>query len=663
MKRKIVGILVITLLIATTILPVVGTMNIEKNYELKGLNESDYMPKPAQKTSKFLQFFLNLFNGDWDYWTNPPNMYTLPTGNVGIGTPDPKNKLEVAGNVEAQGFTINGIPVGTSTDTYWSAQHSYIYYNSGNVGIGTIPDSAYQLHLTGTIRAKDVITERNPWIDSRAYSSYNDIMRAIVGNEEKTILVSNRVNLLKADVGATPTISDNIHLWFTQEGSFYIEEGVSLYIWGKVTAPSTQIFYGNGKVVGCRRNSVVHAEWWGASEENKDNSVAINKAIMCVENFSSGGIVEIKPYTYKIMNTINLRRGVFLVSPSYYSNAQFRYYGEGTAISMGDGSDWRAAFGGLRNIHIVSYANESDEFETIGLDIRGKEYDTGTQIIRDSATDIVIENAILKNFDTAIHIDDYSEHLTFRNVRINGGKDESDLTSGIIGIKIDSKKSDLISFYDCTINQCNYAIEAPGFIRTFRWVGGDFHQITNDKGYHAARFTGEQASIIFEGLHVEGCWGFIFSSPSVFIHTVKNCYITGCNLNYPEANDTIVCRAACGEIIGNYFDTATVGSDMRGDTYTINVSGSSNVIVAGNAWIDSITKRLAPYENTGDSIILVDSALRITNSSIELDEIAVPDAPDFDKARIYLVEDALTGKTKLMIRFPGGKSQPIVIEE
>ena len=49
----------------------------------------------------------------------------------------PTSKLEVAGNVEAQGFTLNGVPVGRSTDTYWSANPGNIYYSSGNVGIGT----------------------------------------------------------------------------------------------------------------------------------------------------------------------------------------------------------------------------------------------------------------------------------------------------------------------------------------------------------------------------------------------------------------------------------------------------------------------------------------------------------------------------------------------
>jgi hypothetical protein len=58
-------------------------------------------------------------------------------GNVGIGVEIPLNLLEVAGNVEADSFTIEVIPVGTSQDTYWSENTGDIFYSGGNVGIGT----------------------------------------------------------------------------------------------------------------------------------------------------------------------------------------------------------------------------------------------------------------------------------------------------------------------------------------------------------------------------------------------------------------------------------------------------------------------------------------------------------------------------------------------
>ena len=64
------------------------------------------------------------------------------TGNVGIGTASPTVRLDVAGNVDADAFTINGTPIGTSTDSYWSKTGDHIHYSAGNVGVGTASPTA-----------------------------------------------------------------------------------------------------------------------------------------------------------------------------------------------------------------------------------------------------------------------------------------------------------------------------------------------------------------------------------------------------------------------------------------------------------------------------------------------------------------------------------------
>ena len=44
------------------------------------------------------------------------------------------NNMNTTGNIDADGFTINGTPVGISTDTYWNVDgDGNIYYRSGNV--------------------------------------------------------------------------------------------------------------------------------------------------------------------------------------------------------------------------------------------------------------------------------------------------------------------------------------------------------------------------------------------------------------------------------------------------------------------------------------------------------------------------------------------------
>ena len=159
MKRKIICILVIALLIATTALPVVGTINVDKNQEMDSSDEPEGFQKPSRRLSKPLllpPFILQLVNGDWDYWSSPPNMFTIPDGNVGIGTSNPTSELEVVGNVEADSYTINGVPVGTSTDSYWlEGEEGDIYYN-GDVEIKGI------LSVTGGIDPPYVVFDPLP---------------------------------------------------------------------------------------------------------------------------------------------------------------------------------------------------------------------------------------------------------------------------------------------------------------------------------------------------------------------------------------------------------------------------------------------------------------------------------------------------------------------
>ena len=47
-------------------------------------------------------------DNDWDYDTNPPHMFSIPTGNVGIGTTAPEEKLDVEGHVRFYDATNPG---------------------------------------------------------------------------------------------------------------------------------------------------------------------------------------------------------------------------------------------------------------------------------------------------------------------------------------------------------------------------------------------------------------------------------------------------------------------------------------------------------------------------------------------------------------------------
>lgn len=80
-------------------------------------------------------------------------LFSDATGKVGIGTGTPAYDLDVAGSINAtDSITIGGVPVATSTDTYWSIAGvgPDIQYSGGKVGIGTAAP-AYTLDVGGDV--------------------------------------------------------------------------------------------------------------------------------------------------------------------------------------------------------------------------------------------------------------------------------------------------------------------------------------------------------------------------------------------------------------------------------------------------------------------------------------------------------------------------------
>ena len=99
----------------------------------KGGDRENFAVALWQNASKYLTF-RHVVGG-----TVFENNLVLKSGRVGIGTDAPTVTLDVVGSIEAStGITIAGVPVASSTDTFWNSSASDIFFATGSASVGTV---------------------------------------------------------------------------------------------------------------------------------------------------------------------------------------------------------------------------------------------------------------------------------------------------------------------------------------------------------------------------------------------------------------------------------------------------------------------------------------------------------------------------------------------
>ncbi|NEO72974.1 hypothetical protein [Moorena sp. SIO3H5] len=157
-----------------------------------------------------LPYLANLDNDSWlpsvSDMLSRDGLTVHPTsGNVGIGTTNPSTKLEVDGTVKATKFEGDGSGLtGISAGQWSNGSSNRIYYNAGNVGIGT-DNPTEKLEVDGTVKATKLEVNETVNINGRilrngqdfskaGYASHNDIVTVPWGTtRDWNIFVSPRV--------------------------------------------------------------------------------------------------------------------------------------------------------------------------------------------------------------------------------------------------------------------------------------------------------------------------------------------------------------------------------------------------------------------------------------------------------------------------------------
>ena len=210
-------------------------------------------------------------------------------GYVGIGKATPAYKLDVNGEINATGLRINGTPISDGS-SQWTTSGQNVYYNSGNIGIGTTSPNTAKLVVSGNIGAEGL-----DLASTDQYANLRVIRNSLSGLDKDLYL--------QYAAGAVSRIrfySNNAESMTLSDGKLGIgtpTPAVKLDVVGDITASGTI----NGGTINAKYQDV--AEWVESSQKLEAGTVVAldpeksNQVIASSEAYDTrvAGVISAQP--------------------------------------------------------------------------------------------------------------------------------------------------------------------------------------------------------------------------------------------------------------------------------------------------------------------------------------------------------------------------------